>query len=204
MKGQVQLKAIVVFLAVLVLAIVIFGLYRSGVLEKIGILIPGLNSTKEPLKVDGLVGYNLESDVLEFYDGIKWYELKDKVDFDGKIITSESLRKDLLTDFYFRISARENIKYDIDAELLGEVYNLPSDIMLKFVISGDWPFNACVSKLQNNGDVIFSLVSDALLGNKCSGDLIYGELTVKKSGEVYIRKLSNNLETLEESGSKVI
>ena len=89
-KKAITVKALIAMLvAIAVLAIVYFFLIGPGkniIIDKPDIILPGFNTNKTPIEDTQIIGYNIQSDTVEYFTGIEWVRIRDPIELGDKEI----------------------------------------------------------------------------------------------------------------------
>jgi hypothetical protein len=103
-KGTVAIKGLIwTFILVFVVIAVIIGIYMWGnsATNWIRIHLFGYNETTITTENVEILGYNINSDTVEYYDGIRWILLKDRTKIGDKTFDYNTVHNDFTTGYYY-------------------------------------------------------------------------------------------------------
>jgi hypothetical protein len=115
---------VLVIIAAIVLIIVYLFLFGPGqdLLQKIGIIVPTLNSTKQPAESVQLLRYDIQEDEVKFYDGINWLTFSSDTIKLGNIEISETMfKEDISINYWYKTGSREKIWIELSDKIRKEI-----------------------------------------------------------------------------------
>lgn len=95
----------IIAMVMLVFAIVIIFLFLTGpgrsILDRFGLITPDFETGEKQNQEKQTVGYNLDLNTVEYYDGLRWIEIRDTKEFKDKTLTSTNLNEDFSDNYYY-------------------------------------------------------------------------------------------------------
>jgi len=172
---QIIVALIAVFLLVIVY-LFLFGPGREILIDKVKTIIPGFNTTKPPSPEVQILGYNLDSETLEFYDGLSWHKINDnKIKLGDKEINKAKAIEDFTTKFYYKDNIRDTEKFDLDETTAQKLFEKESDLPELEILMVN------IQTIKNKGDIFTIIQSKNEPG-------FYGRLILSQTGVMTIER----------------
>ncbi|MDO8459806.1 MAG: hypothetical protein Q7S74_01730 [Nanoarchaeota archaeon] len=220
-KAQMQTKVISIIIAIFVIVLLALGwwAFSSGSLSFFK-FIPNFNETSKNATQLQLLRYDLIQDQLSSYDGTNWIPIKSgqSIILEKKELNENQITTDIITNYYYNRASRKIEKLSLSPNLWQKIYLLADTRYRAFGIcaimisSSSNNFNPENDRdkailnligndnVQNKGDVILELVQakDTNCFTKS-----YGEFIVSSDNKIKLRKIKQDLSSLEESTTEV-
>ena len=116
-KAETRTVLVPLLLAVFILIIAYLLLFTGAgknILERIGILTPTFNQTHPGAKDPEIFRYDLQQNVVEFYDSTEWLPF-DTIILNEKTFSSDKIYDDLTHNYYYNKSLRETKKIPVSS-----------------------------------------------------------------------------------------
>src|SRR3989344_8713011 len=210
MKAETTVGPIIAILIILALLLLVFAAYPQGVrsiLERFNLLTPKDNPDSQQVKPE-LFRYDIEKDVVEYYDGSFFTDFRDDTkEVNDKRVSYEGIYADF-KDFFYDRNARERVKrIELNQGLSGMIVDFETYEQIDVRDPTARPFDLCIlwietettsEEIAEKGDVVMKLVGNKNEG--CAGTN-YGELTMSVSGEIKMRSVEKDITTLQPTRS---
>ena len=211
MKAETTVGPIIAILIILALLSIAFAAYPQGVrsiLERFNLLTPKDNPDSQQVKPE-LFRYDIEKDVVEYYDGSFFTDFRDDTkEVNDKRVSYEGIYKDF-KDFFYNRNARERVKrIELNQGLSGMIVDFETYEQIDEDDPTAWPFDLCIlwietatsEEIAKRGDVTMKLVGDK--AEDCKGTN-YGELTMSANGEIKLRSVEESIKILQPERSRL-
>ena len=210
MKAETTVGSIIGILIILALLLLVYTypqIVRS-ILERFNLLTPKDNPGNAQVKPE-LFRYDIEKDVVEYYDGSFFTDFKDDTKkVNDKRVSYGGIYADF-EDFFYNKNARERVKrIELDQGLSGMIVDFETYEQIDEDDPTAWPFDLCIlwietatsEEIAKRGDVTMKLVGDK--AEDCKGTN-YGELTMSANGEIKLRSVEESIKILQPERSRL-